>query len=106
MQKIPLTIHEAVQTVLSLEGSEILKKEPTTTFHHTLGREIRNDWGLWNQDSILHKEFNAIGIYHADDMSGIIFDTAQKILNGESVRLKKQVDHYKRYWKGMSLNLK
>lgn len=96
---MPETIHEAVQVILNMDGIELLKEEPTEAFHHTVGRQIRNDWKLWFADSLLHREFNDIGIFHADDMSAILFDMAQKILLGESIRLKEQVNRYQKYWR-------
>src|SRR6476646_9910862 len=43
-------------------------------YHFGLGLWIRNNWGLW-KGSRLSKYFNSLGIYHPDDMSGIILSS-------------------------------
>lgn len=65
--------------------------------HHTLGRQLRNEWGLWSGGP-LKDFFNGIGIYHADDMSGIIFTSYHRHLNGEDLKLDEQVKYYQEYW--------
>lgn len=66
-------------------------------YHFELGMRIRNGWGLW-QGSKLSKYFNSIGIFHPDDMSGIIFTSLWRRLNGQDIKLQEQVEFYKRYW--------
>lgn len=50
--------------------------------HHTLGMSLRNGWDLWG-NSRLVKYFHELGIYHPDDMSGIILDSYVNYLKGE-----------------------
>lgn len=66
--------------------------------HHLLGRWIRNNWGLWNEDNKLHKWFKALGIWHADDMSGIILTTYYRKTHNMHMELGEQIKHYKKYW--------
>lgn len=68
--------------------------------HHTLGRALRNDWGLWG-DNELTQWFNTIGIFHADDMSAIISTSFHRHLNNKDIDLDGQVAYYKKYWKEM-----
>jgi hypothetical protein len=49
-------------------------------YHLGLGMWIRNNWGLWG-GSRLSRWFNAQGIYHPDDMSGIILTSFWRYLN-------------------------
>ena len=102
----PQTIDEAVSKVLTIINNKSLKEEDSSLFHHIAGRWIRNNWGLWNINDPLHKEFNAIGIFHADDMSGIILETAHRILNGFPINLVGQVNHYKAHWTKMGCDMK
>jgi len=99
MKKNPETIHEAVLEVLMSKDCANLKCGDPVLFHHSTGRWMRNEWGLWDTKSKLSKEFNAIGIFHADDMSGIILETAFRILNKRPIDLVEQVNGYKEYWK-------
>jgi len=41
--------------------------------HHTLGRRIRNEWGLWD-NSALKQVMLDKGIEHPDDMSDYIIN--------------------------------
>lgn len=66
-------------------------------YHHGLGTWIRNEWGLW-RDSELSKYFNKMGIFHPDDMSGIILKTFWCRLNDKPIRLEEHVEYYKSYW--------
>lgn len=65
--------------------------------HFDFGMWIRNNWGLW-KGSRLSKFFNIRGIYHPDDMSGIIFDSYYRYLTGRDIKLDEQIKYYKDYW--------
>jgi len=66
-------------------------------YHFGLGRWIRNNWALW-KGSRLSRYFNEVGIYHPDDMSGIILDSFWRHLNGKEIELEAQIEKYKAYW--------
>lgn len=65
--------------------------------HLGLGMGLRNGWGLWG-GSRLAKYFNGMGIFHPDDMSGIILESYVRYLRKEPLRVEEQVDQYKQYW--------
>lgn len=67
-------------------------------YHRGLGMWMRNNWGLW-AGSRLAKYFNGIGVFHPDDMSGIILDSFWRHLHARPVELEKQVAYYQRFWK-------
>jgi hypothetical protein len=69
-------------------------------YHHGLGMWLRNNWGLWS-GSRLKKYFNEIGIYHPDDMSGIILASFWRHLNNKPIQLQEQIKYYQEYWKNM-----
>jgi hypothetical protein len=66
--------------------------------HHGFGMWMRNNWQLWG-GSRLSKYFNNMGIYHPDDMSGIILDSYHRYLTGEDIKLEDQIKFYQDYWK-------
>ncbi|QIA08837.1 DUF6794 domain-containing protein [Draconibacterium halophilum] len=66
--------------------------------HLGFGMWMRNNWGLWS-GSRLQVYFKDKGIYHPDDMSGIILTSYHRYLTGKDVELKKQIKEYKAYWK-------
>nr|MBC8147401.1 hypothetical protein [Bacteroidota bacterium] len=65
--------------------------------HHGLGMWIRNNWKLWGS-SRLSKYFNELGIYHPDDMSGIILKSYYRYLNSEEINLDEQIKYYQDFW--------
>lgn len=75
-------------------GSE----ERTNGYHMGLGTWLRNNWGLW-KGLRLGKWFNKQGIFHPDDMSGIILTSYWRKLNRKPIELKTQVKEYQDYWK-------
>jgi len=70
----------------------------TATYHHSVGRDLRNDWGFWKGDTPLAQWFHSIGIKHADDMSGIILTSLHRRIRGLPINLDAQVKHYRDYW--------
>ena len=66
--------------------------------HHGMGRWLRNQWGLWS-GSELAEWFLERGIWHADDMSGIILTSFHRHLTGKRRKLGEQIQHYQDYWK-------
>jgi len=66
--------------------------------HFGLGMWIRNNWGLWRGGE-LAKEFKAKGIFHPDDMSGIILTSYYRQLHNQDWELDKQIKFYQDYWK-------
>ncbi len=65
--------------------------------HHGIGMWIRNNWQLWG-GSRLSKYFNDLGIYHPDDMSGIILTSYHRKLSSKEIKLNEQVKYYQDYW--------
>lgn len=66
--------------------------------HFGFGMWMRNNWQLW-VGSRLSNYFNEKGIYHPDDMSGIILDSYHRYLTGKEVNLESQINFYHTYWK-------
>ena len=90
-----------LKTLLKPEDIERMKngtEDDMSLYHMGLGTGLRNDWGLWG-DSRLAKWFNAQGITHPDDMSGIILDSFWRHLNSKPIKLEEQVKYYQDYWK-------
>ena len=100
---IPETLPEcfvALQNVLSYEDVEKIKngtENAMVGYHHSLGRWIRNTWGLWGE-SPLKEWFESKGLKHADDMSGIILTSFWRYLNSKPLEIEEQVKHYVEYW--------
>lgn len=103
---IPKDLVEAVIFLINAGGSfslaynnlEEFKSNDPVKYHHSTGRKIRNEWGLWGQNSELYMWFCSVDISHPDDMSGIILTTLHRILNKKPVKLAEQVKEYQKYW--------
>lgn len=101
-KKIPKDISQcliSLDHLLSKEDREQARKDPefALMYHHSLGRQLRNDWGLW-RGSKLKIYFQKLGIDHADDMSGIILTSYHRWLNNRTIELNKQIKEYQDYW--------
>ena len=74
IESIPTTIEEAMASLdarMTDEDKAYIQKHGSISVHHTLGRWIRNEWGLWG-DSGLKQLLAGKGIEHPDEMSDYI----------------------------------
>jgi len=77
---VPTTLEEAVNILKNgLSDDDIYEiRNPnfgSNRLHFTMGILIRNEWSLWNKDTILVKWFESIyKLTHADDISKIILE--------------------------------
>lgn len=115
---LPKDLDEAIEDYLTFYSksedfnkiNRLKESEFLSVAHHGSGQFIRNSWYLWWHEGHQYKEwpktkpnlvqwFNNLGIFHADDMSGIIITSAYRKHNKMILELEKQVTHYKNYWK-------
>lgn len=106
----PETLEEAVMrlesefNLLPKEEQEKLKNIKSSDdfaakFHMFGGMSMRNNWGLWNEKSPLHIHFKKrFGIWHADDMSGMIFQCLWQKINGMNMTPYSFANYYHDYW--------
>lgn len=91
-----------LDTILSKGDKEYIDKYSegivTAKYHHSLGRWIRNNWGLWSRKGKLYEWFNSQDLVHPDDMSGIIITSYWRIKHQQPIRLNEQIQHYLDYW--------
>lgn len=79
------------------------EKEATTELHMTVGMWIRNSWIRNGNDSLIN-QFHEIGVFHPDDISSIILTCLHRKLNNQKLKIKKQAEYYKNYWKPITKN--
>jgi hypothetical protein len=102
--KVPSNLEEAVQLIkdgLSVEDIQEIQWSPNVAcrVHLTVGMFIRNEWSLWEKDTVLVKWFkNTYGIDHADDVSGIILDCACRDIQKLPRRDKELAERYRIHW--------
>lgn len=105
VQYIPENFEASLTTLDSMvnpQMKEWIKCLPDGEFsgyvHHGFGMYLRNNWGLWRNSKLAENLFK-MGIFHPDDMSGIILDSYQRKLKGEEIKLDEQLKYYQNYWR-------
>lgn len=78
----------------------VTEDEYTSFLHHGFGTYLRNTWGLWGgSDLVLY--FNSLGIFHPDDMSGLILECFHQYINTGKYSIDEKIERYKAYWKNI-----
>ena len=80
---IPKNLEEAIKYLdkeLSQEDKDYLIENGAISVHHSLGRWIRNNWNLWNDESEIKESLLKLGYSHPDDMSNYIIEEFVKYL--------------------------
>lgn len=105
--KVPTNLDDALAIIkegLSAEDTLTIKtpKFSPAMAHFTVGMMLRNEWSLWDENTVLVQWFKqTYGIQHADDISGIIIDCLEKDIKGLPRRdkelAKEYLDHWKKY---------
>lgn len=72
------------------------EKEFVGKAHLSFGMWMRNNWSLWG-GSRLSKYFNDLGVYHPEEMSGIILRSYHRHLNNIEIKLEEQIKFYQDY---------
>lgn len=100
---VPKDLDGAVECVSSMMGfSDAVAKASTADefccmWHHSIGRHIRNEFGLWMQSELL-EWFIERGITHPDDMSSMILKKAYCDHYGYPFDFNKERDIFRTYW--------
>jgi hypothetical protein len=83
------------------------KKSPdelVTMAHHGIGQWIRNHWGLWQKTGPLWEYLSSLGLWHPDDMSGVILKGFICHIQEKEFDIQAEVKHYERYWEEAKKN--
>lgn len=106
--KVPINLEDAVATLKEGLTADDIKEIKKDTFdaakvHFTVGMMLRNEWSLWEKDTILVRWFkDNFGIDHADDLSGLILDCLVRDVQGLPRREKELAKRYINHWKSIS----
>jgi hypothetical protein len=104
---VPINLEEAIKACKEgLTQDDLIEiKNPdfdAPRVHFTVGMMLRNEWSLWDKESILVRWFKEnYGIYFADDVSGLILDCLTRDIQGLPRRAKELSEKYIRHWKGI-----
>lgn len=90
-------LYELSKFPQNLQDLKSKPEEDMIEFHHSVGRWIRNNWGLWTKGP-LYYYFLDLGLFHPDDMSSIILTSYHRHLKNIPLRLEEQITKYTTYW--------
>ena len=80
----PLEAIKCLDEITNDEDKKYLIKHGALSVHHSLGRWIRNNWGLWDeQDNKLKSNLRKLKFEHPDDMSNYIIKLYIEYLKNE-----------------------
>ena len=92
-----VTLNKILPDSIKNEFELMEENEAVSRSHFGLGIWMRNNWGLWG-GTRLSIYFNELGVYHPDDMSGIILTSYHRYLNSKELKLEDQIKYYQKYW--------
>jgi hypothetical protein len=100
--RLPETYEEAVEYVFETRTREEMNGQ---FFHFTTGMDLRNSLGLWDKNSLLHKNMvRKFGLCHADDTGHLISEAVRYKLNGEEYDPWPYVEKCKKHWASYGLD--
>ncbi len=110
---VPINLEEALKTLkegLTPDDTKQILAEDfdAANVHFTVGLMLRNEWSLWDRESILVRWFKEnYGIEQSDDISGLILDClvrdVQNTPRKDKEFAKKCIDHWKKQEKQKGL---
>lgn len=103
--KVPSTLDDAVATLREgLDEADVAELHKATfdpaQLHFSLGMLVRNEWSLWDKETILVQWFKkTYDIEHPDDISGMILDCLHRDVIGKPRRAAELAKRYINHWK-------
>lgn len=98
----PRTVLDAIDLLeagLSERDKQTLCMTGVAGAHHSLGRNIRNGWDLWDPETPIVRQTKAdFGVDHADDISGLILGGLHARLCGETFDFEAEAQRYRDHW--------
>lgn len=106
LAKLPITLQGTIDHIIATTDAEELERfaaagerDYMTTLGHFAGMGLRNRLGLWEKSQPLVQWFRLWGLWHADDLSAIIYRALWLRLNGRAIDMTKERDYYEAFWK-------
>jgi len=87
-----------------MDWTRLTEHDALILAHHGFGMWLRNTLELWF-DGPPVKYFNEIGIYHADDMSGILLTSIHRKYHNQDINLDSQIKYYRDFWEKHNPNI-
>jgi hypothetical protein len=103
---VPTDLADAHRELLRLLRPEDLERIRSGTeanmvrYHRGLGAWLRHHWGFF-RGSRLADHLRSLGLFHPDDMSGLVLDTFWRSLHGLPLGVSERVAQAQDYWRAM-----
>ena len=82
----------------------VAARDPVSV-HFTFGMRIRNEWSLWDRETVLVRHFvDRFGLGHADDISGLILSALWANVQCVRFDIDAQVGRYLAHWERMGVD--
>ena len=102
-------VEEELKAIDELSKERILALEKPGDmgqFHFGVGMSIRNHYGLWGKNALTDYFKNVLGVYHADDMSGILMEALWYKIHNKSYDPSVKIEKYRKHWEKAGCNMK
>jgi hypothetical protein len=102
--KIPKSLNEAINLIhesLTDEQIDFIANNPPHSIHHTFGRLIRNDWGLWESGPLVQEVKTRFKLFgHGDDVSSLILNGVWAMTLNDNVEeaLNRTAEKIRQHW--------
>jgi len=70
------------------------------------GMGIRNYYGLWHENGLTRYFNNVLGVYHADDMSGVLLEALWHRVHNKPYDPTPMIEKCRKHWKQSGCNMK
>jgi len=100
----PSTLEEAMVTFTKLLTTEEqvdfarMSEDEIGRLHMGFGMWLRNNWGLWDENSDMCKHMKSLGFIHPDDMSHSLMREFWARMNKLPSKLAEEIKYYQEYW--------
>lgn len=75
-------------------------------FGFSVGMGIRNYYGLWHENGLTRYFNNVLGVYHADDMSGVLLEALWHRVHNKPYDPTPMIEKCRKHWKQSGCNMK
>lgn len=100
----PTTLEEVIDLLVSKLSEEDRgyiadRRNSYEAAHHGFGTAIRNDYGLWDCDSVLYRHFrDRFSLGHGDDMSALILAGIFAKVRGDALDFTQRAEAMRQFW--------
>ncbi len=102
-EPIPQTLDQALDVLDRASSGQVYlhvwngTEKATLDLHESVGRWIRNNWGLNQHESGLYRDLSQRGLTYAEDMSAVIFQSWWRRMHHRPIDVEGQVNQIRAF---------